>query len=276
MLQTSKSQTLTLTDYDTNAADFDHFRQPSTIIADRLIAAFSSTKGPILSLGCGTGKYESLLSDKVVVVGLDRSTGMIQKAKERIDHVLFGDMTAIPFAKSSFSGVYMMQSLHHIGANLGITSIQRNEVRKLVIKDAVDKISNGTLFIVQRDPSQNQAVWFWKYFPNALKTKLIIQPKVAEIVAWLKKFGLVNVVAEPIQDPMIRGFFDPRAPLDPGFRRSFSEFSYVTPEEMQQGVEQLKLAIEDGSVDADIEYCKLRFAEIGGTVFIISGEKIEL
>jgi hypothetical protein len=72
---------------------------------------------------------------------------------------------------------------------------------------------------------------------------------------------------------MIQGFYDPRAPLDPGFRRSFSEFSYLSSNDIQTGIKNLQQAIENGSVMDDIEACKLRFAEIGGTVFLVSGEK---
>jgi SAM-dependent methyltransferase len=243
------------------------------MIAGKLSDAFSSAHGPILSLGCGTGKYESLLSENHLVVGLDRSSSMIHKAKERIQHALLGDMTQLPFENGTFSGVYFMQSLHHVGANLEITNDHRIDVRKSVIKTVVDLMSSGFLFVIQRDPSQNQAVWFWKYFPKALKTKLMIQPNVSMILDWFRESGLTNVVAEPIQDPMIDSFFEPEAPLEPGFRRSFSEFTYLSAEEMQQGVAHLKSAIQDGSVMMEIEKCKLRFAEIGGTVFVVSGEK---
>jgi hypothetical protein len=103
---------------------------------------------------------------------------------------------------------------------------------------------------------------------------MLIQPRVAILVEWLEDFGLKNVIAEPVHDPMIRGFFDPTAPLDPGFRRSFSEFSYLSDAEMHNGVERLREAIENGGVMEVIAQSKMRFDEIGGTVFTISGEKI--
>jgi hypothetical protein len=134
-------------------------------------------------------------------------------------------------------------------------------------------VDQGTIFIIQRDPTQNQAVWFWKYFPKALEVKKIIQPKVNTLVTWFEQIGLRNVAAQAIQDTMIQGFYDPRAPLDPGFRRSFSEFSYLSSNDIQTGIKNLQQAIENGSVMDDIEACKLRFAEIGGTVFLVSGEK---
>ena len=166
-----------------------------------------------------------------------------------------------------------MQSLHHVGANLNIDADQRNDSRRKVLKQTLDLIRHGPIFIIQRDPSQNQAVWFWKYFPRALEIKLMIQPKVEMLIEWLEGFGVEDVTAEPVYDPMSPDFFDPQAPLDPRFRRSFSDFSYLTENEIQIGMQELRCANQDGSVMDEIETCKIRFSEIGGTVFVVSGEK---
>ena len=268
--------TRTLTDYDANANDFDHFRQPNAYIKQKLIDAFSVRGGPILSVGCGTGQYEAILSEKLEIIGIDRSNAMIRKAKERIPNAILGDMTTLPFANDSILGAYFMQSLHHVGANLNIGVHQRNESRKTVLRQTLSLISQGPIFIIQRDPSQNQAVWFWKYFPKALEIKLMIQPKVEMLVEWLERFGVKNVTAEAVHDPMSPGFFDPQAPLDPRFRRSFSDFSYLTDHEIQVGIQELLRANRDGSVLDEINASKLRFSEIGGTVFVVSGEKHHL
>jgi hypothetical protein len=129
--------------------------------------------------------------------------------------------------------------------------------------------------IIQRDPYQNQAVWFWKYFPTALQTKLQIQPKVSDITTMLQNAGFKDVEAIPIDDPMAKRFYDPTAPLDPQFRDSFSEFSYLTPEDIGEGVMKLNAAIQDGSVEIEINNCKERFRELGGTVFLIFGNKVQ-
>ena len=265
--------THTLTNYDANAVDFDWFRQPSPVIVKILQDAFEGVDGSILSIGCGTGQYEAILTQKFRIVGLDKSQGMIAKAKKRFPNVIHADMTVMPLAAGSFSGAYFMQSLHHVGANLTLNTEQRSAARVKALQEAIRVVHQGKIFIVQRDPSQNRAVWFWKYFPEAVETKMMIQPKITSLVRWLKELGLDNVRAKPIQDPMIRDFYDPGAPLDPGFRRSFSDFSYLTEKQMRAGVESLKIAIQDGSVQDEIARCKLRFSEIGGTVFVVSGKK---
>jgi len=268
------TQTTTLTNYDANAEDFDQFRQPNPTIVEKLRTTFSLHDGTILSLGCGTGQYEAILSKSNTIVGIDRSEGMIGIAKERISNAIHGDMTSLPFARKRFSGAYFMQSLHHVGANLKISTSDRDFARKKALKEAVRVVKQGPIFIVQRDPSQNQAVWFWKYFPRALDVKMKIQPKIELLVTWLKDLSLINVTAEAYHDPMNRLFYDPRAPLDPAFRRSFSEFSYLSDDDIQIGSQKLRSAIKDGRVEDDIEKSKLRFSKIGGTVFVVSGRKV--
>jgi hypothetical protein len=167
-----------------------------------------------------------------------------------------------------------MQSLHHVGANLNITPQTREKARRQALSEAVRVIERGPIIIIQRDPSQNQAVWFWKYFPEALETKLKIQPNVSEILNWLSELGLSKVQAYPVHDPMAKGFFNPESPLDSNFRKSFSDFSYLTPDQIRTGIESLSQSIIDGSVHKEITECKEKFKKIGGTVFFIQGHKV--
>ena len=95
-----------------------------------------------------------------------------------------------------------MQSLHHVGGNLSISPEDRDNARKKAISEATWVVSQGSIVIIQRDPSQNQTVWFWKYFPKALETKLQIQPKINTLVQWFKDAGLSEVQATPINDPI--------------------------------------------------------------------------
>ena len=186
---------------------------------------------------------------------------------------MHGDMLNLPFEDGSFDGVYLVQSLHHVAANLRITQQERDEARRKALSEAVRVLRRGPLAIVQRDPSQNAAIWFWKYFPTALETKLVIQPRVALLLKWLREFGLKSLEARPVDDPMIDGFYAAEAPLNPAFQRSFSEFSYLSASELSEGTRELRSAIDAGQVEREIEDCRHRFAKIGGTVFVLSGIK---
>jgi SAM-dependent methyltransferase len=268
-----KDKTKTLTNYDHIASHYDRFRRPSPVILDLLKRNFSNLKGPVLSLGCGTGRMESALSEYIQVFGLDLSRGMLAQAAGRGIDLVLGNMTQIPFRSGIFSGIYCMQSLHHVGANLDISPDDRVKARYEVLKEARRVIKTGPLIIIQRDPTQNQAVWFWKYFPAALQTKLKIQPRVKEITNMLENLGFEKIVATPVDDPMAKRFYDPKAPLDPQFRNSFSDFSYLTPEEVDKGKMEIMAAIKEGTVEKEIDKCKNRFEVLGGTVYLIRGLK---
>jgi ubiquinone/menaquinone biosynthesis C-methylase UbiE len=266
------AHTKTLTNYDDNANHYDQFRRPSPILLNHLENHFTEAGGSILSIGCGTGRMERALSDCCQVVGLDQSKGMLKQAAKRIPFTIQGDMTVMPFANDVFSGAYFMQSLHHVGANLDIHPKEREKSRKSALSEAIRVVRKGRIIVIQRDPTQNQVVWFWKYFPKAIETKLQIQPTIKTVMTWLTEFGLSNVRAKTIMDPMAKGFFDPESPLDPKFRHSFSEFSYLSAEEVHQGIKELKRSIADESVKLDIEQCQKRFNAIGGTVYLIHAD----
>ena len=266
-------RTQTLTNYDYNASHYDQYRRPSPIILNKLQAHFSGASKPILSVGCGTARMEYLLLKNFRIIGLDRSTGMLQQAKKRISFLTQGDMVTLPFENNAFSGAYLMQSLHHVGANLSISTEERASTRFHVIRDVLRTIDKGKIIVIQRDPTQNQSVWFWHYFPRALEVKLQIQPKVETIKEWLTNLGLNDISATPIMDPLARNFFKAETPLDPTFRRSISEFSYLTEEETRNGIQLLQNEIDNGKVYKKIQECKRRFDLIGGTIYLISARK---
>lgn len=262
----------TLTNYDSLALDFDNMRQPSALLINELENRFKS-KGLTLSIGCGTGQYEAALNIDCNVIGLDKSKGMLKISRQRIANCINGDMLNLPFKDHMFDDCYFMQSFHHIGANFDISNDERIKARKQVLTEAMRILKKGHIVIVQRDPSQNKSVWFWKYFPKALEKKLIIQPPIKDVIKWLSEVGFMDITANPVDDPMIKGFYDFNAPLNPSFRKSFSEFSYLSENEMEDGVRRLRRAIADGSAVKHIEESKTTFSEIGGTVFVVSAHK---
>ncbi len=273
--ETAMAKWDTATPYDQIAGDYDQMRKPGRATTSALQRVLSSvpSDGVILSVGCGTGQYEEVLGRQWKIFGVDKSESMLRIARTRLQHCVHADMLDLPFDDRTFDAVYFVQSLHHAGGNLESTAPERDSARIRALREAVRVLKSGPLAIVQRDPSQNAAVWIWKYFPEALERKLILQTSVATLSLWLKNLGLTQVTAEPLQDTMLEGFFDPKAPLDPAFQRAYSDFSYLSETELQAGMSRLRAAIDDGSVVEVIEAGKQRFAAIGGTIFLVHGVK---
>lgn len=263
----------TATDYDEQAGDFEEMRRPGPEVVAYLARLFTpvSEHVEILSIGCGTGQYEEAVFEGRGVVGLDQSEGMLHVAQSRLSRVVKGNMVSLPFEDASFSGAYFVQSLHHVGANAMASAHDRTAMRTKAIAEAVRVVAEGPIAVVQRDPSQNAAVWFWHYFPEALKVKLEIQPSIATVSEWFEQCGLISIDATPLDDPMITGFYEPTSPKNASFRRAFSEFSYLTVEQLEKGLNALKSDIDSGKVYERIDSCRKRFADIGGTVYGIAG-----
>ncbi len=271
------ANTNTVTPYDHVAGDYDHKRNPGakTVAALRSIMSGVPPDKLVLSIGCGTGQYEQALRERFRIIGVDRSEGMLGFAKDRMEDCIRADMSQLPFEDCTFHAVYYVHSLHHLGANFTISPSERDEARVAALREAVRVMRSGPLSIVQRDHCQNKAVWFWRYFPKALERRLVIQPQVATIAEWLTVIGLDEVTATPVEDSLIDGFYDARAPLDPAFRRAYSDFSFLTPKELDAGLASLGRAISSGSVHAEIERSQKSFEAIGGTVFVVSASKTE-
>src|SRR3954452_6270631 len=80
-------QALSSTDrgHDLLAPKFDRtpFRTPDEVIACTL-DALGEVRGVALDLCCGTGAAACLLKARATVVGVDRSTGMLAEARNRV------------------------------------------------------------------------------------------------------------------------------------------------------------------------------------------------
>jgi len=77
--------------------------------------------GPLLSAGCGAGRYDGLLLEAGhPVVGIDQSAGMLQRAREHFPQAQFPQlryekmgMQEIPF-RDEFDGVICVEALEHV------------------------------------------------------------------------------------------------------------------------------------------------------------------
>ena len=73
--------------------------------------------GPVLDAACGTGRHTGYLAAAGRnVIGLDSSAAMLARAREKLPSVEFrsGELTALPIADGSMSGVVCALALSHL------------------------------------------------------------------------------------------------------------------------------------------------------------------
>ena len=64
----------------------------------------SRANGPVLELGCGTGRVTVPLAKAGVnVIGIDRSAAMLERAQGRSIPLVLGDIRTLPFANAAFA-----------------------------------------------------------------------------------------------------------------------------------------------------------------------------
>ena len=72
--------------------------------------------GTVLSVGCGAGRYDGLLLEAGhPVVGIDQSTGMLARARERLPQARYEKMGMQEMAfREAFDGVICVDALEHV------------------------------------------------------------------------------------------------------------------------------------------------------------------
>ena len=116
---------------DDVSEDYDHIRymkEYSVMYQYSLFKTMISligAKGLILDNGCGTGTLMEFLPTNDIV-GFDISSGMLNKAKKRMNIFVRGDSQRLPFKDETFNIIVCRALLHHLpDTKEGVTEMQR-------------------------------------------------------------------------------------------------------------------------------------------------------
>jgi ubiquinone/menaquinone biosynthesis C-methylase UbiE len=142
----------------------------------------------LLDVGCGTGRYTTRIQERLgrPVVGVDLSTGMLAKARGKVDggvdiRLVCGDAQQLPFKDASFDAAILILVVHHIEDLAAMAS----ELHRVLDP-------GGRVMFMTRDHDEIEASYI-AMFPGVLEIDLARFPKVAHLESVLEESGFSAV-----------------------------------------------------------------------------------
>ncbi len=186
----------------------------------------------VLEAGCGTGHWLDYWP-RALVVGLDRSSGMLSRAR-RTALLVQADVNRMPFAGQWFDLVYAVHALHHFPDPQGF------------VRDAAPLLRpGGTLALFTLDQRALRHRWYlYEYFPGTWETDLLRFHPLPQIEAWMREAGLTGVETRLAERVSLsrRG----RDVLNDPFLKkdSNSQLALLSDQAYRQGLHNIEVACE--------------------------------
>lgn len=221
--------------YDRIGLGYSAIRRPEPRFAAQLEAALDDAE-TVLNVGAGTGSYEPA---ERRVTALEPSRTMIAQRPPGSAPVVQGVAEDLPFEDDSFDAAMALITVHHWSdVAKGLAEMERVARRRVVVF-TFDAPAIADLWI------------FRDYFPRAFDLHMEVMPAVEDLAAALPG-PRIETVPSPAR--CADGFFialwdQPELLLDPEVRRASSSLQRMSQDEVDRGVEQLKVDLESGRWD---------------------------
>ena len=255
--------------YDNVGVGADNNRRPDPYIAERFAHHLGlENDGSFLDVACGAGNYTiALAAQNGTWHGVDQSRIMLQSARVKSEHVslYLSDVTALPFADSSFSGVLCSLAIHHFpDLAHAFTEVYR-------------VLSKGNFVIFTATQEQMQGYWLNEFFPDLMKQSVGKMPATATVEEALVKAGFRISYIEPYDvRPDLQDFFlysakhRPERYLSEDFRQGISNFAlWCDPEKIATGCARLWREIQSGRI---VDIIKAYTHSLGDYLFVVASK----
>lgn len=191
----------------------------------------SKKNAKILDIGCGTGKYGEMLKEcGYQVTGIDKSITQVEQAKELIEAYI-GDATDLPFPDNSFDVCTMIIMIQQL----------TKEERIKAFKEAYRVLKeNGNLIIKTCSHEDLTYRYTAKFFPKTLDIDKSRYPDIKELKEELAIFPQIEIVPSTIIVEKSKEKF-----LEQYKKRGTSNFSFLTEEEIEEGISLFKETYKD-------------------------------
>jgi SAM-dependent methyltransferase len=225
-------------DYDGVSASYDRRYRlggPAGIAAslDELTRKAGARR--VLEVGCGTGHWLARIRGPTIRWGLDDSTGMLDKARQREGslRLVRGTASHLPFNQAAFDLVFCVHALHHFDDPPRFIQ----EARRVLTH-------HGALAVIGMDPRTEPDRWYlYDHFPGTRETDLARYPSGQAILHWMREAGFARcergLAARIVHDFVGRQVLD-----DPVLHKDgTSQLSLLTEEAFREGMARIQGAL---------------------------------
>lgn len=231
-----------LPDYSRQALTYDNTRAASPSVLGPLSSALSGASGTrLVDIGGGTGNYAAALAlDGWQPLVVDRSPGMLERAREKGLETIEADAQRLPLVDESVDAAILVSMLHHVQS----PALAIAEARRILRP-------GGRMAVMAFTREDIEDLWLLDLFPSSREWMLATHPPLAALLEQLPGAKVVPLVYQDIEDASLAAMASrPEMLLQPSWREQTSYFERMTrdhPAELEAGLRRLRAQIDSGS-----------------------------
>jgi SAM-dependent methyltransferase len=236
--------------YDEIAATYDrrYAINDYSGVADALVTFVGlHPPGRVLEIGCGTGHWLRLLSERGVrIAGVDASLNMLDyaQAQARGAALALGRAERLPFAGETFERLFCINAFHHFEDKFNVLA----EARRVLAP-------GGRMMTIGLDPHSGIDRWYiYDYFEGAFEMDKRRYPATSQIREWMRAVGFTDVRTDQVQHVPAR--LPARTAFDEGrlARGMTSQLAVLSDAQYDQGIDRIRMALEAAEARGDTLY----------------------
>jgi ubiquinone/menaquinone biosynthesis C-methylase UbiE len=242
------------TTYERRYADYGY---PGTVaVLEALVLRRAQPR--VLEVGCGTGRWLSLLRElgARVVAGLDASAEMLAQARTRLPSadLRVGSAEQLPWTDGAFDFVLCNNAIHHFPDKLGFVA----EAARVLAR-------GGELLVIGLQPTAVERWSIYDYFEGTLERDEQRYPAVQQIEAWMAASGFEHCSTRPVE--LIDFRWEAATALAEGKleRHVTSQLSLLLPEQYESGIARVREAIGAAEARGETLWLESKFTLFGTT-----------
>ncbi len=266
--------------YTATSAHYDATREPIGI--EIILGCLARGGRPLadqilVDAGCGTGSYSLALLDHVTrVEAVDMNDGMLGVARTKLEEAEAGGrvrfhraaIDGLPLDDASVDAVMINQVLHHLPDDAS----QGWPLCRKVMGEFARVLRPGGVLMVNTcsHEQMRRGWWFFALIEPVAERMIERHVPLVELERIIAECGFELCGRFVPSDAVIQGhsYFDPRGPLDAGWRAGDSIWAMLSPDALDRVVERVRGMdvrgeLEDFVTDHDAER-----AHVGQTTFL--------